>query len=119
MNRAGFTMRTIDSEDIVVGGFPDVVSICEELQNLGEQNAVLSRASHLPRDVLLATNEIYKALHGESDDAGMTTLPATFSVIFLVGWKKSENQPQPLARGTGEVSLKDALAGVDIKAKNK
>lgn len=108
LNRAGFSMLTIDSEDIVVGGFPDIVSVCEDLQAMGEQNAVLSRANVLPRDVLLAANEIYKSLHGEEGKDGVT-LPATFSVIFMIGWKKSENQPQPLARGLGQVNLKDVL----------
>lgn len=110
LNRAGFAMLTIDPEDIVVGGYPDIVSLCEDLQAMGEQNAVLSRANTLPRDVLLAANEIYKALHGEGDETtGATTLPATFSVIFVIGWKKSESQPQPLERGSGQISLKDVL----------
>ncbi|CAH2353346.1 hypothetical protein CLIB1423_10S02894 [[Candida] railenensis] len=109
LNRAGFSMLTIDSEDIVVGGYPDIVSICEDLQYMGEQNSVLSRPSYLPKDVLIAANEIYKALHGEQGPDGEITLPATFSVIFVIGWKKSENQPQPLKRGTGQVSLKDVL----------
>lgn len=76
---------------------------------MGEQNSVLSRSNYLPRDVLLAANEIYKSLHGETDENGNTTLPATFNVIFMIGWKKSENQPQPLKRGTGQVNLKDVL----------
>lgn len=109
LNRAGFNMLTIDAEDIVVGGFPDIVSVCEDLQMMGEQNAVLSRASLLPRDVLLAANEIYKTLHGETDENGQVTLPVTFNVISMIGWKKSKDQPQPLARGTGQVSLKDVL----------
>lgn len=109
LNRAGFSMLTIDAEDIVVGGFPDIVALCEDLQAMGEQNAVLSRSNYLPRDVLLAANEIYKTLHGEMDDKGNLTLPATFNVIFMIGWKKSEKQPQPLARGSGTVNLKDVL----------
>lgn len=109
LNRAGFSMLTIDSEDIVVGGFPDIVAVCKDLQLMGEQNSVLSRSNYLPRDVMLAANEIYKTLHGETDDHGNVTLPATFSVIFVIGWKKSAEQPQPLARGTGQVNLKDIL----------
>lgn len=110
LNRAGFAMLTIDPEDIVVGGYPDILSLCEDLQAMGEQNAVLSRANTLPRDVLLAANEIYKALHGEVDETtGAITLPATFNVIFVIGWKKSDSQPQPLKRGSGQVSLKDVL----------
>ncbi|KAK6455163.1 S-adenosyl-L-methionine-dependent methyltransferase [Scheffersomyces xylosifermentans] len=109
LNRAGFNMLTIDAEDIVVGGFPDIVSLCDDLQAMGEQNSILSRAGYLPRDVLLAANEIYKTMHGEKDLDGKITLPATFSIIFMIGWKKSDNQPKPLARGSGQVNLKDVL----------
>ena len=108
-NKAGFSILTIDSEDIVVGGFPDIVSICEDLQAMGEQNAVLSRAHNLPKDVLLAANQIYKSLHGEVQPDGQVLLPATFNIIFMIGWKKSDTQPQPLQRGTGEVNLKEVL----------
>lgn len=109
LNKAGFSMLTIDSEDIVVGGFPDIVSICEDLQAMGEQNAVLSRAHNLPKDVLLAANQIYKSLHGEVQPDGQVLLPATFNIIFMIGWKKSDTQPQPLQRGTGKVNLKEVL----------
>lgn len=109
LNRAGFTMLTIDQEEIIIGGYPDIVTVCEDLHAMGEQNAILSRANFLPRDVLLAANEIYKSLHGEKDADGNITLPATIDVIFMIGWKKSDSQPKPLARGTGQVNLKDIL----------
>lgn len=109
LNKAGFSMLTIDTEDIVVGGFPDLVSLCADLQAMGEQNSLVSRANHLPKDVLLAANEICKSLHGEVGEDGTVTIPATFNVIFMIGWKQSETQPQPLERGTGQISLKDVL----------
>lgn len=109
LNKAGFSMLTIDTEDIVVGGFPDLVSLCSDLQAMGEQNSLVSRANHLPKDVLLAANEICKTLHGEVAEDGTVTIPATFNVIFMIGWKMSESQPQPLERGTGQINLKDVL----------
>ncbi|EER33814.1 hypothetical protein CTRG_02632 [Candida tropicalis MYA-3404] len=81
LNKAGFSMLTIDSEDIVVGGFPDIISLCEDLQIMGENNSILSR-SYLDRDVLVAADQIYRSLHGEPEG-----LPATFSVVFFIGWK--------------------------------
>lgn len=109
LTKAGFSMLTIDTEDIVVGGYPDLVSLCADLQEMGEQNSLLSRSRLLPKDVLLAANEICKALHGETDAEGNVTIPATFNVIFMIGWKKSDSQPQPLERGSGQISLKDIL----------
>lgn len=109
LTRAGFNMLTIDTEDIVVGGFPDIVALCSDLQAMGEQNSLVSRANHLPKDVLLAANEICKALHGEPGEDGTVTIPATFNVIFMIGWKTSDSQPQPLERGSGQINLKDVL----------
>lgn len=109
MNRAGFSMLTIDTEDIVVGGYPDLVALCDDLQAMGEQNCLLLRSLVLPRDVLLAGGEIARALHGETNQDGSVTIPATFLVIFVIGWKKSETQPQPAPRGSANVSLKDVL----------
>ncbi|KAG7195078.1 uncharacterized protein KQ657_004194 [Scheffersomyces spartinae] len=109
LSRAGFKMLTIDSEEIVVGGFPDIVAVCEDIQGMGELNAVLSRPGFMPRDLLLAANEIYKTLHGEEGPDGKVTLPVTFNVIFMIGWKHSDAQPQPLERGTGQIDLKQVL----------
>ncbi|RLV94187.1 NADH dehydrogenase ubiquinone 1 alpha subcomplex assembly factor 5 [Spathaspora sp. JA1] len=108
LNRAGFTMLTIDAQDIIVGGFPDIVTLCNDLQLMGEQNSLVSAEGGLSRDVLLAANEIYKSLHGEVHEGEMG-LPATFNVIFMIGWKKSQDQAKPLERGTGQVNLKDVL----------
>jgi len=44
-------------------------------------------------------------LHGNEDG----TVPATFRVIYMIGWKKGENQPKPLERGSAQFALKDAL----------
>lgn len=109
LNRAGFSMLTIDQEEIVIGGFPDIVLIMDDLQWMGEQNAVNTRELYLPKDVLLAANEIYKLLHGEVGPDGTKTLPVTVDIIFMIGWKKSDQQPKPLARGSGQIKLKDAL----------
>lgn len=35
------------------------------------------------------------------------SIPATFQVIYLLGWKPDVSQPKPLKRGSGNVSLKD------------
>lgn len=81
LTKAGFSMLTIDSEDIIVNGYPNIINVCEDLQIMGENNGLISR-NYLDRDVLIAADQIYKSLHG--DEHG---LPATFSVIFFIGWK--------------------------------
>jgi len=112
LNRAGFKMLTVDVEDIVVE-FPDTFALMHDLQAMGESNAVLHReAGPLSREVLLANEAIYRALHMEDGDRG---IPATFRMIYMIGWKEDKNQPQPLQRGSGDVNLKDILGGGDFE----
>ncbi|KAK5632604.1 hypothetical protein RRF57_008318 [Xylaria bambusicola] len=105
LGKAGFKMLTVDVEDIIVD-YPDSFALMTDLQAMGENNAVLGREmGPIPRDVLLAADAIYRELHGNEDG----TLPATFRMIHMIGWKESKDQAQPLPRGSGEISLKDIL----------
>lgn len=112
LNRAGFKMLTVDVEDITVE-FPDTFALMQDLQSMGESNAILHReAGPLSRDVLLANEAIYRSLHMDDDAPG---IPATFRMIYMIGWKEDKNQPQPLERGSGEMNLSDLLGGGDFQ----
>ena len=37
-------------------------------------------------------------------------VPATFQIIYLIGWAPAETQPKPMGRGTASASLKDGLS---------
>lgn len=105
LQKAGFKMLTVDYDDIIVD-YPNTFALMQDLQAMGESNAVLGREmGPIQRDVLLATDAIYRELHGNEDG----TLPATFRTIHMIGWKESEDQARPLARGSGQISLKDIL----------
>lgn len=109
LSRAGFKLLTVDVDDIVVE-YPDTFALMSDIQAMGESNAILKAAGeHMGRDVLLANEAIYRELHcneGEKD-----RIPATFRVIYMIGWKEGANQPKPLQRGSGQVNLKDVLGG--------
>ncbi|KAG0124220.1 S-adenosyl-L-methionine-dependent methyltransferase [Tuber indicum] len=107
MQRAGFKLLTIDVDDVVVE-FPDVFALMADLNAMGEGNAVSAReVGPIGRDVLMAAEGVYRELHGGEEGR----LPATFRVIYMIGWKEGENQPKPLPRGSGEIPLKDILEG--------
>merc|ERR1712000_432623 len=44
-------------------------------------------------------------LHGNEDGS----IPATFRIIYMIGWHESEDQAKPLPRGSGDLNLKDIL----------
>jgi NADH dehydrogenase [ubiquinone] 1 alpha subcomplex assembly factor 5 len=105
LQKAGFKMLTVDVDDIIVD-YPDTFALMQDLQAMGESNAVLGREmGAISRDVLLANEAIYRELHGNDDGS----IPATFRVIYMIGWRDSPDQTQPLARGSGQVNLKDIL----------
>ncbi|KAL2868260.1 uncharacterized protein BJX67DRAFT_371375 [Aspergillus lucknowensis] len=112
LTKAGFKMLTVDVEDIVVE-YPDTFALMADLQAMGENNAIMQReAGPISRDVLLANEAIYRELHKEEGSRG---IPATFRLIYMIGWKEGEGQAQPLARGSGQVNLKDILGGGDFR----
>jgi NADH dehydrogenase [ubiquinone] 1 alpha subcomplex assembly factor 5 len=105
LQRAGFKMLTVDVDDIIVD-YPNTFALMEDLQAMGEGNAVLGREmGPISRDVLLANEGIYRELHGNEDG----TIPATFRIIYMIGWHDDPAQAKPLPRGSGDVNLKDIL----------
>lgn len=107
LQRAGFRLLTVDVDDLIVD-FPNVFALMEDLQAMGEQNCVRMRTEGpLNRDVLLAADGIYREMHGNEDG----TIPATFRLIYMIGWKEGAGQQRPLERGSGMVSIKDVLEG--------
>lgn len=90
--------------------------LISDLRDMGESNAILGRRAQIPRDVLLSAASIYQGeynigywliveLYGNEDGS----VPATFSLIWMVGWKPGPNAPKPLERGSAKASLKDVL----------
>ncbi|KHJ33412.1 putative methyltransferase domain-containing protein [Erysiphe necator] len=107
LQKAGFKMLTVDVDDIIVD-FPDTFSLMQDLQAMGENNAIILReAGAIKRDVLLANEGIYKELYGNEDG----TIPATFRMIYMIGWKEGPNQAKPLPRGSADINIKDILGG--------
>ena len=111
LGRAGFKLLTVDVDDIIVD-YPNIFALMSDLQGMGEANAALRREyAGISRDVLLAAESIYRELYGETQEDGTVTIPATFRTIYMIGWKEGADQPQPLARGTGQADLTEILGG--------
>lgn len=107
LNRAGFTMLTIDTDEMVIG-YPSMFELVHDLKGMGESNAAFNRPLTISKDVLTAASaiydEMYPKVNPETQEKGVH---ATFQVLYFIAWKKHESQPKPLERGSANVSFKD------------
>lgn len=99
LNRAGFNMLTVDVEEIVVN-FPTMFELMTDLKGMAENNAAWS-CKPLHRDTLMAASAIYKEMYGHEDG----TVPATFQILFMIGWKPDKSQAKPAKRGSADLSF--------------
>ncbi|XP_076030641.1 arginine-hydroxylase NDUFAF5, mitochondrial [Oratosquilla oratoria] len=102
LNRAGFTMLTIDTDEITVG-YPSLFELMFDLKGMAENNANINRKLHIHRDTLLAASAIYQEMYGQEEG-----VPATFQIIYMIGWKPDPAQRVSQSeRGSAQISLKD------------
>lgn len=111
LSAAGFAIPTIDTDQFTVG-YASPALLFDHLRNMGESNAALGMRNGSRLDLLLAASAAYVGLHGlpfavnmnkeKSDDEldEWGEVPATFEVVFLIGWAPAPTQPKPLARGS-------------------
>ncbi|NXJ04461.1 NDUF5 hydroxylase, partial [Odontophorus gujanensis] len=104
LSRAGFNTLTVDTDEIQVN-YPGLFEVMEDLQG---NNCSWNRKPLLHRDTMLAAAAIYKEMYGNSDGS----VPATFQIFYMIGWKFHESQAKPAQRGSATVSFGD-LAKID------
>ncbi|XP_006806608.2 arginine-hydroxylase NDUFAF5, mitochondrial [Neolamprologus brichardi] len=102
LGQAGFNMLTVDIDEIQVH-YPGIMEVMTDLQGMGESNCAWNRKSLLHRDTILAAAAIYKEMYGSEDGS----VPATFEILYMIGWKPHESQAKPAKRGSATASFGD------------
>ncbi|XP_024123208.1 arginine-hydroxylase NDUFAF5, mitochondrial isoform X2 [Oryzias melastigma] len=87
LGQAGFNMLTVDIDDVQVL-YPGIMEVMMDLQGMGESNCAWNRRTLLHRDTMLAAAAVYKEMYGSEDGA----VPATFEILYMIGWKPHESQ---------------------------
>jgi NADH dehydrogenase [ubiquinone] 1 alpha subcomplex assembly factor 5 len=59
LGRAGFTLTTVDTDELQIA-YPSMWELMDDLRDMGESNAVVSRRHVIHRDTLAAAAAIYK-----------------------------------------------------------
>ena len=105
LQRAGFALPVVDIDRITVT-YPDALALMRDLKAMGENNALIDRPRTLARrDVFLRAAALYRERHADHEDR----IPATFDIIYLTAWSPDTSQQQPLAPGSGNISLTRVL----------
>ncbi|XP_064915937.1 arginine-hydroxylase NDUFAF5, mitochondrial isoform X4 [Columba livia] len=91
-----------DTDEIQVN-YPGLFELMEDLQGMGESNCSWNRKPLLHRETMVAAAAIYREMYGNSDGS----VPATFQIFYMIGWKFHESQARPAQRGSATVSFGD------------
>jgi len=116
MQNAGFSMLTLDTDELIIR-YPSMFELMADLKGMGENNAVIQRSLRLNKDTMFSAAALYDKLYGNQDDNNSKGIPATFQVLYMIGWKPDPSQPKPLPRGSGKISIKD-IGNLDKIVKN-
>lgn len=102
LTRAGFALPGVDVDEYTIK-YENALQLIEHLRAMGETNALVQRNNILRKDTALATAAVYQSMFGAEDG----TVPATFQVIFMTGWREHASQPKAKRRGSATVSFQD------------
>ncbi|MFY9656783.1 MAG: methyltransferase domain-containing protein [Methylocystis sp.] len=106
LQRAGFTLPVTDVDSVTLR-YDSMLALCAELHAMGAGNALLARRP-LSRRALLRAAEIYAQKFSDPDGR----VRATIEIIWLSGWAPHESQQKPLAPGSAQMRLEDAVKAV-------
>lgn len=111
MQRAGFALPVVDN-DIVTVDYSNALQLMQDLRGMGASNATLNRLTKPTRkSVLMEAARLYHEKYADAQGR----IPATFDIIYAIGWAPHESQPKPLQPGTAKNRLADALKVVETK----
>jgi len=102
LQRANLNLTTVDFDEITID-YPSMFELMEDLKGMGENNCTWKRKAILQRDTMLAASAIYKEMYGNEDGS----IPASFQVLYMIGWKKGKHQSKPLERGSANATFKN------------
>jgi NADH dehydrogenase [ubiquinone] 1 alpha subcomplex assembly factor 5 len=104
LSGAGLKLVTVDTMKIEIE-FDHAFALMKHLWWMGESNSSTSRRTFVSRETMIAAASIYSHLFGHEAEDGTRVIPATFEVIFMIGWAPHESQKAPLLPGQGQISL--------------
>lgn len=121
LQSAGFNLPCVDTETVHVG-YADSLAVWEHLQGMGDTNVGVGRLKQVSMDTMLASAAVYQTSYYVNDSTKTPTksaldmegsdafdadgyLPATFQIVYMIGWKPAPTQQRPDLPGSATRSL--------------
>src|SRR5499426_2381162 len=115
LQRAGFALPVTDVDRVTVR-YPSPIALLQDLRRMGAANPLIERSRRpLKRATLTRMVELYGERFSDRDGR----VRATFELIWLSGWAPHASQQKPLAPGSAQVRLADALGTKEIPTGEK
>jgi hypothetical protein len=114
LQRAGFALPVADSLPLTTS-YETPWHLMHDLRAMGEQNALDGRLPHFSRRKII---ERAVQLYTDNFAGEDGRIPATFEVVFLLGWAPDPSQPKPLRPGSARARLADALGVAEVPMKD-
>jgi NADH dehydrogenase [ubiquinone] 1 alpha subcomplex assembly factor 5 len=115
MQRAGFALPVVDS-DIITVDYSTPLKLMQDLRGMGASNATRNRLMKpTRRSVILRAAQLYQEKFADAEGG----VPATFEVIYAIGWAPHETQQKPLRPGSAQNRLAEALKVAEVSANEK
>jgi SAM-dependent methyltransferase len=115
LQRAGFALPVTDVDRVTVR-YASPLALMLDLRRMGATNPLAERRRRpLRRATLARMMEIYGERFADPDGR----IRATFEIVWLSGWAPHESQQKPLAPGSAQARLADALGVSEISTGEK
>ena len=115
LQRAGFALPVTDIDRVVVR-YDSPLALVRDLRALAATNPMLERSRRpLKRALLERMIQVYGEKFSDADGR----IRATFDIVWLSGWAPHPDQQKPLAPGSAQTRLADALGVKEHPAGDK
>lgn len=98
LGRAGFALPVTDTDEVTIT-YGEPAKLLSDLKAMGETGILAGQVEFLPRQVLITALEQFQAAGAREN----------FTIVYLTGWAPDQSQPKPAPRGSGTISLADAV----------
>ena len=96
--------HSLQDVDEIVVQYPSMFELLHDLRGMGETNCAWTRPLLLKRSMMNAAAAIYHEMYGVEQEAGQgvepgtgsgagdKVIPATFQLLYFIGWKPHKSQ---------------------------